>query len=317
MNIIKDFKDYPGYYLNLIVMISCVCFSIYQIGNTKKVHDKEMEIFKASLEKSLSERINNDNVSVEKISDDIIIAIDYAVTKNYHEAKNASIMRENRYNKEKIGYSKYLNEDIGKIVKETHVLNKESQIKYLYDKTNNYVIKETPFLINKSIIKWWIYITIGYLVLVWVSCRGEKIDNVMRNESVLNIVDIGFYLALIQFTGGLNAHIWFNLAISMAIFVAILDLMRINKEINIRFPSGIWDAVIHKNFLTVFRSYSPIVLYIIVLMSGLIWATINHINYECGYWGMYLTLLIFLSLPALVLHFFIYTINLIINRNSK
>ena len=77
MNIIKDFKDYTGYYLNLIVMISCICFSIYQIDNTKKEHDKEMGIFKASLEKCLSERINNDKASVGKISDDIIIAIDY------------------------------------------------------------------------------------------------------------------------------------------------------------------------------------------------------------------------------------------------
>lgn len=321
MNIFKDFKEYPGYYLNLIVMIGCIGFSIYQIYETKKTHDKEMAIFKASVEKTLSEKMYNNHVNIGKISDDIIIAIDVAVTKDYHAAKNASITRESRYAdfKEKIGYSKYLNEDIKKIVNETHHLNKEEKIMYLYNKTNEYVVKETPFLVNEPIIWVWIVTASIYLILVSILYKGEKIANEEKDsESLLNIVDIGFYLALIQFTGGLNTHKGFYLAIIMAVFVAIIDFDRIRKEvINKRFNGGIRHAIIHNNTLIVLRSFSPNILYLIVLSSGLIWASISHIDCGRSYWSMYFTLLIILSVSALSLHFFIFTINLIINRNSK
>jgi len=323
MNIIDDFKNYAGYYLNCIVMVGCIVISLYQIKITKDEHDKEMLILKSSIEESLTDRVNN-NVTIDKAYTDIAFWIRAKILKNPFEAKQ--VIRNNTGSRldayrERADHNRYIyvyiNTDIYKVIRETNFSNKDEQVNYLCAETDSYITKETPFLINKPIIVIWNVITFIYLIIVWILYKGKGIS-MKENESLLNIVDVGFYLALIQFTGGFHTLILFKIAISFAIFVAILDFNRIRKNVKERFDGGIYQAIKTSGLLVVLRSFSQVFIYIIVLISGLIWATITQVNYENSYWTMLSKLLIVITAIALSFHFLVFLItNTIIKKNSK
>jgi len=318
MNIIDDLKNYAGYYLNCIVMMGCIVISLWQIIITKNEHDKEMLILKSSIEESLTDRVNN-NVTIDKAYSDIAFWIRAIVLKNPFEAKqviNNTGSRLDAY-RERADLYIYINADIYKVIRETNFSNKEKQSNYLCTETDSYITKETPFLINKPIIITWTIITFLYLIIVWVLYKGKNIS-MKENESLLNIVDVGFYLALIQFTGGFHTIIWFKIAISFAIIAAILDFNRIRKDVKERFDGGICQAIKNSGLLVVLRSFSPVFMYIIVLISGLIWATITHVNYENNYWMMFSRFLIIIISFTLLIYFIAFLIiNTIIKKSSK
>ena len=311
-------KTYLGYYVTVFVIISCIVFSIVQINSTKDTHNKKMENLKELIEESITNRVNN-SVSIGKTYTDIDTWIRIAILENPFEAKKESMENQNRLSayKKRAGYNEYINMDIYKIIIETNFNNKEKQVETLCNETNAYITKENPFLINSPLIKIWSLVSISYLIIIFFMYKNKKIT-VGKEESLLSTIDLGFYFALIQFTGGFNTFLEHKIIlISFVISVVIIEINIIVKDIKKRFSGGIIQAIKNSDIFTVFRDFYPIVLFTIALLSGLIWATITPDNCGLKYWSMYVFSLFIMSVFAIGIYSIIFFLaNIIFNKNQ-
>lgn len=131
-------------------------------------------------------------------------------------------------------------------------------------------IKERSLLLkNRKIHFVWTLTALLYVVIVAFAYFRSSL-NPERGEPILNIIDLGLYLTLIEYSGGLASPILIILALSVT--TACLDFFRVYNLTGGLSPSTIRIYGLRE----IFGRYAPTVLYIFSLVSGLLWASLDH-----------------------------------------
>ena len=299
MDIIKVFSkiydESPGLVLNCVaIVIFCCIPSLVIINMSEREHKLTLDGLKSNLEKWFTYKLSGTTTN-ELAFEQINLRVNETILKKSDKpAKETQASRYEGYRyREDYGYNEDLRINIYKLILNTNNINKEKQINHLCSEVSSCLTKNNPFLANKRIIYIWMGIVVAYLVavifsrIVFFSRIGssiEKEDAIDRKESLLNIVDIGFYLALIQFTGGMDTSCFFMLAMCLSICVAMIDFGRTWKKITGKFGNSMALAVKMNGFLVTFGTFTPIILYGTVFISGLFFATVNYENIAT-YWN--------------------------------
>ena len=322
MNVFKKRE----YWWNFIAMLLCVALSVFFLIKIHNSHIEKMTSIKIEIDTLLTNLINGN------------ISSDFVAFRIESRIKEEMLQELKQKNAEDI---KYLNMEINNVVNTTIARNKDERVDDLYKMVSSYIWEAKPFLYNKRIVIIWIFAAGVYLLFAFLLYSKKSVlDDVaviQKNESVLNVIDFGFYFAIIQLSGGILYReyclLWATL--SVPIFFTIIEVKKISKNIENRFNNGWRDAVIHKDALSVCRCYYPIVLYAIVFLSGLVLATMHHKNYDYYWKELFVRLCV--AFTTLLVISLIYSKNrignkinekinevvnkkidnLIINRNSK
>jgi hypothetical protein len=123
---------------------------------------------------------------------------------------------------------------------------------------DRHLISKSNLLKNERIYLVWSVIALLYIGLVGTAYFANEVDPA-KGEPVLNIVDLGLYLALVEISGGFDSPVMAALALS--VLVAGLALIQAFRAPGGP-PRGYWGEI------------SPTVLYLFALGSGLYWATL-------------------------------------------
>jgi hypothetical protein len=114
----------------------------------------------------------------------------------------------------------------------------------------------------------WSALAVLYAGLVGVGYFGKVITK-EGTEPVLNVIDVGLYLALVEYTGGLSSAIlWFVLP--MSVVVAALDVFEVHRR----------TQAIPQRRLDRFARYSATGLYMLALLGGVVWASLDDARTE-------------------------------------
>jgi len=136
---------------------------------------------------------------------------------------------------------------------------------------NEYFRSSSELLNNRSIFYVWIVFSMIYLIIVAVSYFGNYLS-LSEGEPIFNIIDIGLYLSLVEYSGGFNSPVIYFL--SFSILVTIIDGQRIISNIRNKY-SSIMNAMNQLGLFKLLAMFSASLLYIFVLSTGLFWASID------------------------------------------
>ncbi len=193
------------------------------------------------------------------------------------------------------------------------VSNKDLLITDLVGKFQHYRYSRSVFAKNFHIYLGWGICALIYAVLVCFAYFGRAASP-ENAEPLLNIVDIGLLLALVEYSGGLQSRVCYLLAFSVA--VAGFEIVRAYRS------SGIptWSKLRLAGPQSV-AAYIPTTLYFFSLLTGLAWASIDnaresHLSMS-SYFSQYAQAVGLLLLLALVIATTVHLLHIILIRNMR
>lgn len=195
-------------------------------------------------------------------------------------------------------------------VHRANVTDKDRLVKFFASSLNDYYQTHSLFLKNARVYYAWIISAAIYAVLVCFGYFGNALTP-ENTEPLLNVIDIGLFLALVEFSGGLRSPVAKLLSFSIA--VAGFELIHALHHFGL--PSRAkWKLLGTKSV----AAYVPSALYFFVLFTGLAWASIHeardHHLLLGTYMEDYLTVVFWLLLFAASILFFVYLVNTLISR---
>ena len=316
----KLFREYPGYTLNVIALLLSIIVIFSSQHITKNKLNAKNETLQMVVKNNLSNCISYSiKQNLNKQKDKQIINISYDKIREgimQELLDDPSTFLLYMYQPEDISGIKIKqheevikNINIRKVISEITPQNIDDKTDIICNKISQIIKDETPILKNKIIIYLWIGFALFYIIMVGLSYFGWNLE-IEKGEPILNIIDVGLYLALIEYSGGFSSPIkWILIA---SIIIAILDFRRLISLITDRYNSFRIALYKWKDISTIFSTLSPTLLYLFVLSSGLIWATIglkNHQHHLWDYWEEYFEYLVLVLAYGLVGHIVLYLFN--------
>ena len=328
MKIIKQFLSWieknPGYVLNIGMMGLCIGYCVFRLFSVSAEYEAEKWEETNKIRLTLCKAVLNANDikgdSKESMKDNCGICVFTTLYKdakigaekwNEYKSKSRSGIKTHRRGFDEnmlffhnVGINRFI-EDIFNGDNRTNDVFSIFQEVHLYAKNNE------PFIKNINIILIWILFTIAYMFLVFFVFKSDK-----KYESILNIIDIGIYLSLIQFAGGFNVHWILSSAIIIGVISAIVAGRDIRNEFIGNFDNSWKKAKAHTERLEIIKKFSPCIFYLFSLTTGLIWATISY-KYKNQYVVEYfynLGIIVFFAVAGIfIFHIFNKTFN---NNNN-
>lgn len=264
-NIIKPF---PGYCLNVIGLIACSVILYVNwnddVGKITSMKNSATSDIKKKLNIYISD--NKGKHTADHTHDDLRNDLLLLLV----EDPSKAIGRwEFDLRKEYPRYSHFLDHlKLREVIATANANNISQSATDLANQISEYKAKESPFLTNTITLLVWAAISIIYAIIVGILYYGGGLTTSV-GEPVLNIFDVGLYMALIEYSGGFDSPILMLLPISLV--VASVDCIRIYRQNKLK-----WRSLIRlKGKAKALAHFAPTVLYIFALLTGLGWATIG------------------------------------------
>lgn len=290
-------NNYPGYCLNLLGILICIFLNISHIESSIQSFNEKMLAVKNATNLAMSTTIAKAKKS-ELAASELRMKISLLLQESVIDVvRKMDPIQSSQSQTDKV--SSFLNQlNCYEYIRKTSTYNKDEQVSKFCNEVATHLKRDYPFLSNQHVVVVWILAAAMYVLAVGFSYLGWNLE-IDQGEPILNIIDIGLYLALIEYTGGFESPIMHVIPIS--IIIAIVDLNRLVKIIRIKFHSFrvAWRM---KEFSTIFSTLSPSLLYLFALCSGLIWSTIGLEYSTVGqsYWVMYLSKLMYVSFFGII-----------------
>jgi hypothetical protein len=143
--------------------------------------------------------------------------------------------------------------------KDATSINAEKEL--LKSDVNQWLRLRSVFLENGKIYLLWLVFSVSYATLVAFTYYATKLQGILREESLLNIIDVGLYLALVEYSGGAKSPVL--LVLSLSVIAAGTEWWRVTRG------KGPWAL------REIFDRYMPTLLYVFALLTGLVWAFLD------------------------------------------
>lgn len=264
----KWIKDYPGFWLNAFTITIAIFLVLYYLNTHQRIIERKIKaissITQPHMKNFLMGKIDFKN-TYDYVRRDIRIHL-------FKAPEDASLLPESpdeqKYYDE---VTEFLdNIRIRYILRDIKKDNYEEYVREMTIKSEKWLASHSAFITNKDILFLWSIVAITYVLFVGFAYFGEYLK-ISKGEPILNIIDIGIYLCLIEYTGSSKSPILYFLCIS--ILAAALDLYRIHRH---EFKLSIAN-IRNKKWKQFIRATSPSMLYFFALTIGIIWAFLDEV----------------------------------------
>lgn len=262
-------EPYPGFWLNCIgLLIASLIVTSQSFDEEQRLdrtglaaRDKTMECISSYLTGSLS---------LDRAADRLRTNLAFLLFSKSKpeeliltEAGRPTVLQEDYHDAERFLESLHLRE----LLTVSTIDGVENTAKTIEQKVKEWIFDRSPILNNRNIYYAWGCMALIYVALVGAAYFRSRLHP-SQGEPILNIIDLGLYLTLIEYSGGFASPILYILGLSLT--TAILDYLRVSNETVLSLPTiklfG-WQRVL--------GHYAPTVLYVFSLMTGLIWASLD------------------------------------------
>lgn len=315
-NIFKAYIDpYPGFWLNCIGIILAILVIHLRITETSNKVEAKFSTINKVLVQIFSEKISGTK-NLNNAEDKTRISIQQILFDRTEEA----LEYEHSSN-----FSTEYDDSIKPFVESLQIrsnltLANPGNFKELVDgismKIKSWLLKKSNVHNTKKILMIWIIFSVIYLFIVAISYFGGYLSTA-EGEPVFNIIDLGIYLSLVEYSGGLNSPVTYIL--STSIIVAILDFTRIVGTVKEQYLS-LGKAIKVKGWLKTYSTFAPTIIYTFALMTGLVWASLDEsIGKSIGiskYSFLYAKCLLTIVVIGIVAYMFFKVFNSLITRKA-
>ncbi len=269
--------DYSGFWLNCIAIVTAMFVIAFQYNNEKVAINNKLDILENALTSEFSYYLT-EQININNATDKIEIVI---LTTLFDKSEDAiQFYYDSHFKVEHESKFKPLIDliNVEYLLKTSSPKLLNRHVTFITDKVQKIYENNSKYIKNGNIFLMWSLIATIYLIIVALSYFLQYIDT-SKGEPIFNIIDLGLYLSLIEYSGDLSSPIILFLAMSLV--VAIFEFTTI-------FTKDKYRASVSKGSLYSIGPFVPSILYVFVLITGLVWSSIDSfMTFDIGF-KMYL-----------------------------